>query len=87
MIDAIREEDNIRIYHATRKTLICTRLIRREKRGKKGQEIRSVRITLLVDSDPDSDPEIDCNINKQSKIMPETWIDDRNVTLIKDYCS
>ena len=51
MIDAIREEDNIRIYHATRKTLICTCLIRREKRGKKGQEIRPVRITLLVDSD------------------------------------
>ena len=28
-----------------------------------------------------------CNINKPSKKKPETWVDERNITMIKDYCS
>ena len=88
MTDAMHEEDNVRIYHATRKTLISTRLIRREKRGEKRAGNKTSTnylsggfgLTKLISV-------LTAILTNQVKKMPETWVDERNVTTSKDYCS
>ena len=95
MLTTLREEDNQRIYNATRNISSIIRLRRRKRRSEKKSGGKSV-ITYLAGgfglskvpeiniSDPDN---IDFTTSTTSQSIPITFIDENEVLIIRDYLS
>ena len=92
MSNALREEDNIRIYHATQKTNIDTRLKRRKQRADKKSAGRTKPTTYLAGGfGLSKHPEVDLNNEDIDNIEVDfskfdiAFVDDSMSISIHDY--